>query len=73
MLGGYTSALLLLAVAALMVFQSVERLLVAQTIQYREAIVIAVVGLAVNLLCAWWLRDGSHHHHDDEHVASPRP
>ena len=35
-LGGYTSALLLLAVAALMVFQSVERLLVAQTIQYRR-------------------------------------
>ena len=70
-LGGYTSALLLLAVAALMVFQSVERLLVAQSIQYREAIVIAVVGLIVNLVCAWWLKGGSHHHHhgDDAHHA----
>jgi cation diffusion facilitator family transporter len=65
-LGGYTSALLLLAVAALMVFQSVERLLVAQSIQFREAIVIAVVGLLVNLVCAWWLRGGAHHHHDGD-------
>jgi cation diffusion facilitator family transporter len=66
-LGGYTSALLLLAVAALMVFQSVERLLVTQAIQYREAIVIAVVGLFVNLVCAWWLKGGAHHH-DGQHA-----
>jgi cation diffusion facilitator family transporter len=62
-LGGYTSAILLLAVAALMVFQSVERLLSPVEIHYREAIVIAVVGLAVNLVCAYWLRD-SHVGHD---------
>jgi cation diffusion facilitator family transporter len=66
-LGGYTSAILLLAVAALMVFQSVQRLLTPMEIHYREAIVIAVVGLAVNLVCAYWLR-GSHHGHDDAHV-----
>jgi cation diffusion facilitator family transporter len=65
-LGGYTSALLLLVVAALMTFQSVERLLRPQAIHYPEAIVIAVAGLAVNLLCAWWLR-GSHSHHEHEH------
>lgn len=63
-LGGYTSALLLLAIAALMAFQSVERLLVPQTIHYREAIFIAVVGLAVNLICAFWLRGGHGHGHD---------
>ena len=73
-LGGYTSALLLLGIAALMVFQSVERLLTPQAIQFREAIIIAVVGLAVNLICAWWLRD-SHGHdhghgHDHEHGQS---
>jgi cation diffusion facilitator family transporter len=61
-LGSYTSAILLLGIAALMVFQSVERLMRPQTIQYDEAIVIAVVGLAVNLVCAWWLR-GNHHGH----------
>lgn len=72
-LGGYTSAILLLGVAALMAFQSVERLIHPVAIHYREAILIAVVGLGVNLLCAWWLKDGhAHHphghgHHDHGH------
>ena len=66
-LGGFTSALLLLAVAALMVFQSVERLVAPQDIHYREAIVIAVVGLVVNLICAWWLRDSHSHDHGHDH------
>ena len=65
-LGGYTSAMLLLGIAALMVFQSVDRLLAPSEIHYREAIVIAVVGLVVNLICAYWLRD-SHHGHDHSH------
>jgi cation diffusion facilitator family transporter len=64
-LGGYTSAIFLLGIAALMAYQSVERLLSPQSIQYDEAIFIAVVGLAVNLLCAWWLR-GHHHGHGHE-------
>jgi cation diffusion facilitator family transporter len=67
-LGGYTSAILLLAVAGLMVFQSVERLVAPQVIRYHEAIVIAVVGLAVNLVCAWWLRDSHSHDHDHDHA-----
>jgi cation diffusion facilitator family transporter len=66
-LGGYTSAILLLAIAALMVFQSVERLVSPQTIHYREAIIIAVVGLVVNLVCAWWLKDSHSHSHDHDH------
>jgi cation diffusion facilitator family transporter len=66
-LGGYTSALLLLGIAALMVYQSVERLVAPQAIQYEEAIVIAVVGLVVNLVCAWWLRDTHSHDHDHDH------
>ena len=64
-LGGYSSALFLLGIAALMTFQSIERLMVPQAIHYDEAIAIAVVGLAVNLLCAWWLR--GHHDHDHDH------
>ena len=65
-LGGYTSAILLLGIAALMAFQSIERLVSPQNIHYDQAIVIAVVGLAVNLVCAWWLR-GHHHGHDHDH------
>lgn len=65
-LGGYTSAIFLLGIAALMVFQSVERLVTPQPIHYQEALAIAVVGLAVNLVCAWWLRD-THHGHDHGH------
>ncbi|MBB3815006.1 cation diffusion facilitator family transporter [Xanthomonas arboricola] len=72
-LGGYTSAMLLLGVAGLMAFQSVERLFSPRPIQYQEATVIAVIGLLVNLVCAWWLRDshghahGHHHGHDHAH------
>jgi cation diffusion facilitator family transporter len=65
-LGSYTSAIFLLGIAGLMAFQSVVRLVNPQIIQYDDAIVIAVIGLAVNLLCAWWLR-GHHHGHDHSH------
>ncbi|MBO9843001.1 CDF family Co(II)/Ni(II) efflux transporter DmeF [Xanthomonas phaseoli] len=66
-LGGYTSAILLLGVAALMAFQSVERLFTPKPIQYQEATVIAVIGLLVNLICAWWLRDSHGHAHSHGH------
>ena len=65
-IGGYTSALLLLMVAALMLVQSVERLFSPRPIHYDQAIAIALLGLAVNLLCAWLLKD-EHHHHEQEH------
>ncbi|PKV11497.1 CDF family Co(II)/Ni(II) efflux transporter DmeF [Xanthomonas prunicola] len=66
-LGGYTSAILLLGVAGLMAFQSAERLFTPKPIQYQEATVIAVVGLLVNLMCAWWLRDSHGHGHVHGH------
>jgi cation diffusion facilitator family transporter len=66
-LGGFSSALLLGVVAALMLFQSLARLFTPGTIRYDEAIAIAVLGLAVNLLCAWLLRDGHAHGHDHGH------
>ena len=67
-LGSYTSAIFLLGIAALMTFQSLERLLRPQPIRFDEAITIAIVGLAVNLICAWWLRDSHAHAHEDSHV-----
>jgi cation diffusion facilitator family transporter len=65
-LGGFSSAILLAAVAALMLFQSVERLFSPSAIHYNDAILIAIVGLSVNLVCAWLLRD-DHDHHDHGH------
>ena len=62
-LGGYTSAILLMLVAALMLYQSAERLIAPMPIHYSQAIAIAIVGLLVNLTCAWLLKDG--HSHDD--------
>ncbi|MCY0300159.1 CDF family iron/cobalt efflux transporter AitP [Pseudomonas aeruginosa] len=78
-LGSYTSALLLLLVAGLMLYQSVERLLDPSPIHYQQAMLVAALGLLVNLACAWLLRDGHahhghghshhhHHHHQDQHA-----
>ena len=67
-LAGFTSAILLLGVAALMAVESIARMFTPSPIHYPQAIAIAVVGLAVNLLCAWWLRDQhDHHHHGHAH------
>jgi cation diffusion facilitator family transporter len=71
-LGGFASAVLLLAISALMLAGSLERLVSPQSIHYQEAILIAVIGLAVNATCAVLLgkahhHDGDGHHHNDHH------
>jgi cation diffusion facilitator family transporter len=66
-LGGYTSAIFLVMVATLMIYQSLERLVAPSPIRYDQAIAIAIVGLLVNLASAWMLQDGHHHHHDHAH------
>ncbi|HSV60138.1 MAG TPA: cation diffusion facilitator family transporter [Variovorax sp.] len=66
-LGGFASAIVLLGVAAMMVLGSLERLVAPQPIAYREAIVVAVLGLVVNVVCALIL--GRVHHHDHHHHA----
>ena len=65
-LGGYTSAIFLVMVAGLMAFQSIERLIAPSPIHYDQAIAIAIVGLLVNIVSAWLLKEG-HHHHDHAH------
>jgi len=64
-LGGFASAIFLLGVAAMMVVGSAERIISPQSIQYQEAIAIAVLGLVVNIVCAMIL--GKAHHHDHGH------
>ncbi|MDH5707888.1 MAG: CDF family Co(II)/Ni(II) efflux transporter DmeF, partial [Hylemonella sp.] len=66
-LAGFAGAILLLGVAALMVVGSIERILSPQAILYREAIVVAVLGLGVNVVCALILGQAHHHGHDHGH------
>jgi len=66
-LGGFSSALLLAVVAALMMVQSLQRLFVPAAIHYDDAILIAVLGLGVNLLCAWLLKGEHPHAHGHAH------
>jgi cation diffusion facilitator family transporter len=63
-LAGFTSAVLLGVVALLMAWESASRLAVAQTIAFDEALWVAAIGLAVNLLSAFILGG---HEHDHEH------
>ena len=69
-LGGFASAIFLLGVVAMMVFGSVERILAPQPIHYEEALIVAVLGLAVNIACAMILGGAhgeGHDHHDHHH------
>jgi cation diffusion facilitator family transporter len=65
-LGGFASAIFLLGIAGLMVFASVERIFSPQPIHYLEAMVVAALGLVVNVVCAGIL-GGAHDHHDHAH------
>ena len=70
-LAGFSSALFLLGVAAMMVFGSVERIISPQAIGYQEAIVVAVLGLVVNIVCALILGKAHHGHgHAQPHAPS---
>jgi cation diffusion facilitator family transporter len=82
-LAAFTSAIVLAMIALLIGYESVERLIHPVAIAFDEAIPLAAIGLAVNLLSAWLLHeddghvvdaahehDGSHHqhrHHHDDH------
>ena len=60
-LGAFTSALLLGVVAVAMVWESVARLVSPETISFGPALVVAVIGLVVNLASALVL-EGDHGH-----------
>ena len=78
-LAGFASAVVLALIALLIGWESLVRLTQPIPINFERAIAVAIVGLVVNLVCAWLLKDGhAHHghhghhghhhdHHDDHH------
>lgn len=64
-LAGFASALILGLVALGIGGESLLRLFQPTSVAFTEATLIAVVGLAVNILSAYWLA-GSHSHHAHE-------
>jgi cation diffusion facilitator family transporter len=64
-LGGFSSAIALGLVAIVMLGESIHRLMSPQEIQFNEAILIAVIGLSVNILSVFLLKDD--HQHDGHH------
>ena len=79
-LAGFASAIVLALIALLIGWESLVRLTQPIHIDFNQAIAVAVVGLGVNLVCAWLLKDDhshhghhhhghGHHHSNDEHHA----
>ncbi|MEA3301398.1 MAG: CDF family Co(II)/Ni(II) efflux transporter DmeF [Pseudomonadota bacterium] len=66
-LGGFASAVFLMLVAALMAVASIERLINPGEIRYLEAMGVAALGLAVNVVCALVLAGAHHHDHGHGH------
>ncbi|MBM9592936.1 CDF family Co(II)/Ni(II) efflux transporter DmeF [Roseitranquillus sediminis] len=75
-LAAFGSATVLAIVALLIGWESFVRLRNPVPISFDEAIVVAVIGLVVNLVSAWLLKDdhahhhghGHHHHHHNDHA-----
>jgi len=66
-LAGFASAIVLALIALLIGWESFWRFSAPVDIDFHEAILVAVIGLIVNLVCAWLLRDDHSHHHDHHH------
>jgi cation diffusion facilitator family transporter len=69
-LAAFSSAIILALIALQVAYESAVRIIYPVPIAYHEAMAIAVLGLAVNIVSAWLLRDEphdhaghSHHHH----------
>jgi cation diffusion facilitator family transporter len=73
-LAGFASAVALALIALLIGWESLQRLANPVPIIFEQAIAVAVVGLIVNLVSAWLLKDHQDHahphHHHHEHTRS---
>jgi len=66
-LAAFASAVVLGLLSVGVAVESVRRLFEPTHVQYGEALVIAVIGLLVNIASAALLHDGHHHGHDHAH------
>ncbi len=67
-LAGFSSAMILAMVAVLVTVDAISHLMHPVKIAYTEAILVASVGLMVNVVSAWLLKDDHHHDaHDHAH------
>jgi cation diffusion facilitator family transporter len=67
-LAAFSSAIILAMIAVQIAYESAVRLVHPVPIAYGEAILVAALGLGVNLISAWLLRDThDHDHHGDSH------
>ena len=67
-LAGFTSAVMLLGFALIMVTESAERLINPIAIAFEQALFVAVAGFIVNGVSAWVLMSTPHEHgHDHGH------
>ena len=69
-LAGFASAIILALIALLIAYESAIRLFNPVPIRFNEAMLVAVLGLGVNLLSAWLLSaggDAAPHDHDHHH------
>jgi cation diffusion facilitator family transporter len=72
-LAAFSSAIILSLIAVQIFYESVIRLVHPVAITYGEAIAVAALGLGVNLVSAWLLRDShdhDHHGHGHSHGSS---
>jgi len=65
-LGGFASATALAVVALMMCIESIQRFFIPHEIHFNQAIIVAVIGLLVNITCAFLLQGGNHHSHDHD-------
>ena len=72
-LGAFTSALLLGMIALAMVWESVRRLVSPEAIDFGPALVVAVVGLMVNIASALLLEGHGNAHHQHDHPDRDHP
>ncbi len=66
-LAGFTSAVILAMISVFIGYEAVRRFLSPVPIDFKAAIPIACLGLAVNIVSAWLLSGGEHHHHGHSH------
>ncbi len=66
-LAAFASAIVLLIVALLIGWESVVRLRTPVEIDFHQSLLVAGIGLVVNLASAWLLRDDHRHPHHDHH------